>query len=415
MSVNDSPVSPAAVLYNPFGQVVPINTDAFNRLRVSTPVALFDSKQINSNGVPLYFSEFTATGGTTTYNAARASTTLACTNSVGSRALRQTRIYFNYQPGKSQFAFLTFVLGAATANVVKAAGYYDDNNGIFFRLNGTTKEIVIRSNVTGVVVNNAIAQASWNLDPLNGSGPSGLILDTIKAQILVIDFQWLGVGAVRVGFDINGIVIWAHQFNNANSITSVYMFTPNLPMRWEIVGSGTAESLEAICCSITSEGGEQTPVGVGRSVDRGGPSANWKSLASANPEQVIALRLQSGKRGPASFLDIDFIITSNQNTYWALCVNPTVGGAAVWQAVANSIMEYDVNLNTAGSRVVSNFGTILASGYISGTQRVSASPPLGALQSFAADYAGTADILSLVCHPDGNQTVAAAMSYLEPS
>jgi hypothetical protein len=307
------------------------------------------------------------------------------------------------------------VAGAKVAGVQKLIGYFDDSNGIFFRVNGLTSEMVIRSNVSGAPVDTAIPQAAWNLDRLDGTGPSGLTLDVADAQIFVCDFQWLGVGAVRVGFDIDGLIVWAHVFKNANSLTSVYMRTPNLPLRWEILGQGTASTLEAICCSVASEGGQQEPIGIGRSVDRGGAAASWKSLTSANAEQVIALRLQAGRRGPAYINDFDLITTATPNLYWAICLNPTVGGAAVWTPVTNSVLEFDVNLTASGSRIVSSFGTILASGYVAGVNRTSSVLKLGALQSFTADFAGTPDVISLVCRPDGNQSVAASLSYVEPS
>jgi hypothetical protein len=73
-----------------------------------------------------------------------------------------------------------------------------------------------------------VNQSSWNGDKLDGTGPSGLTLDPTKAQILWMDFEWLGVGSVRCGFIINGVFYVCHTFNNANLITSVYMTTATL-------------------------------------------------------------------------------------------------------------------------------------------------------------------------------------------
>ena len=223
------------------------------------------------------------------------------------------------------------------------------------------------------------------------------------------------MGAIQFGFDLNGTVVMCHQVNNANSVTQVYMATPYLPVRWEVLTTGSAGSLDAICCTVVSEGGQQQPLGISRAVDRGGAVAGWKALAATNPEQVIALRLQAGKRGPAYIQDLDFIVTASQDTYWALCINPTVGGVAVWTPLANSIVEFDINLTVAASRIVSNFGTIIASGYVSSVFRSGDLGSLGVLQNLSTDYAGTPDAVSLVMRPVGNINAAASIRFIEPS
>jgi hypothetical protein len=108
------------------------------------------------------------------------------------------------------------------------------------------------------VVDTVVAQADWNLDPMDGTGPSGVTLDATKSQILVIDKDWLGVGARRVGLNIHGVTYYVHAFFHANLSTGVYMTTANLPVRWSITNTGAVAagaSLKAICCSVISEGG----------------------------------------------------------------------------------------------------------------------------------------------------------------
>jgi hypothetical protein len=98
----------------------------------------------------------------------------------------------------------------------------------FFMQDGTTLKIVRRTYTSGSPVDTEISQSSWNGDKLDGTGASGFTLDPSKSNILFIDIEWLGVGSVRVGFVINGQLITAHTFNNANSLTTVYMQTANL-------------------------------------------------------------------------------------------------------------------------------------------------------------------------------------------
>ena len=236
--------------------------DAFSRLRVSEPLHLFASKQL-ANNQPLFWDDAVLSGAGTssTYNTNQASTTLAVSNlTAGSRA-RQTFRSFQYTPGKSQLIDLTFVSTAPAAGITKRVGYFNTNNGLYFEQAGTTLQVVTRTFTSGAVVNNAVTQANWNLDKLDGSGgagnPSGLTLDVTKTQILVIDFQWLGVGAVRFGFNINGVLYYVHQFRNANNLSLVYTQIPSLPLRYEITNDGTGgvASLTHICASVASEGG----------------------------------------------------------------------------------------------------------------------------------------------------------------
>lgn len=103
-------------------------------------------------------------------------------------------------------------------NIRKFAQYGDDVNGIGFELNGTSKNFFIKSDTSNG--DQSVPQASWNIDPMDGTGPSGLTLDTSKTQILVISIQALYVGEVRIGFDINGDIQWCHAFEHSNIVTA---------------------------------------------------------------------------------------------------------------------------------------------------------------------------------------------------
>lgn len=190
--------------------------DPFGRSRVSEPASIFDSKQIFDDQ-PLLFSTATSGGGSTSYLNGLAATRLTVGAAGGARALRQTKRYFNYQPGKAQLIFVTYNFHGAVANVSKRVGYYDDGDGVYMELNSVggnpVYSIHLRSSATGATLVSK-DQSEWNIDPLDGTGPSGYALDPTKAIILIIDFEWLGVGQVRVGFDFGGQIVYAHRFVN---------------------------------------------------------------------------------------------------------------------------------------------------------------------------------------------------------
>lgn len=312
-------------------------TDAFGRLRVSNPFGIFDSKQIASNDPYSYEEKLVGTA-TSTFQYDRSSTYLAIGTATGDRAVRQTSRYFPYVPGKSHQITCTGVFAAGKTNLSQYIGYGDDLNGLFFKLQGTTLGVVIRSSVSGSPVDTFVAQADWNIDKLDGTGASGVTIDIAKAQIFSIDFQWLGVGRIRFGVDIDGILIVVHEVLNANIISSVYIATPTLPVRYEIVNTGVtadASTLEQICCSVSSEGGYSVP-GLEFSASTG-----ITRNAVTTREPILLIRLKSafpvGEPNRRIVRVTDYGATTTGNNAYIELVhlhNPTV--TATWADIDDS-------------------------------------------------------------------------------
>lgn len=372
--------------------------DAFGRLRVSEPYTIFDSKQIFDDGdiansaenYPLFYDnqQTSGSGTSTTFNAARASTILAVSNTTAGVRVRQTRQRFNYQPGKSQLALLTAIWGTGASGITKRYGLFDDNNGLFFELNGTTFYAVKRSGASGSPVDTKVAQNDWNLDPLNGNGPSGKSLDLTKTLIMIIDYEWLGVGRVRFGFVIGGGIYYCHEFLHSNLNTAVYMSTPNLPIRASITndGTGAAASFEEICASVSSEGGFE-PHGIVRSHDNGITGVT----AGTSPTALLGIRLRSTHLGATIVPEsMGIIVTTNDTMRWSLLYNPTVASTFTYANLANSCCQ--IATGVAANTITG--GTKLASGYVSSQGRQADLPTEIALR-IGADIANTPGTLVL--------------------
>jgi hypothetical protein len=111
-----------------------------------------------------------------------------------------------------------------------------------YRGNTATNVIVSKT------VDTRIPQSAWNIDPLNGSGPSEYNLDMTKMQMFYIDYSWYGAGAVRWGFRTNkGNIIYAHKLANNNANATAYMRSGNLSGRYESV---TAPATTTITASV---------------------------------------------------------------------------------------------------------------------------------------------------------------------
>lgn len=335
--------------------------DAFARLRVATPLVLFDSKQIHDNK-PLFWDdqEVSGSGTTSVYSQDKASTTLAVGATAGKR-IRQTKMRFNYQPGKSQLVMVTLVLGDSAAGITREVGYFDDNNGMFLRSTSTGVSIVLRSNSTGSAVDTVVASSSWNVDKMDGTGPSATTLDYTKSQIFFIDFEWLGVGRIRYGFYIDGIPRYIHYEQQANLNIGVYMSTPNLPVRYSIenAGGGGVASLVHLCTTVVSEGGADNN-GVLRYA-----STNGTHVDANTPDTIYAIL---GIRLKAANLDavikevsMSLLSETNDNYEWLLIFNPNVADTFTYLNETNSVIQIargaTANVVTGGTTLNGGWGT----------------------------------------------------------
>jgi hypothetical protein len=244
------------------GAYTTTSTDAFGRLRVSNPFTLFDSSyRYKENGK--FFNTGSGVNYTGTFNNDASLYEMTLTGKNSSLIRTSTKV-FPYQPGKSLLVFNSFCFAPQITGLTQSVGYFNDTNGVYFKQNDVSKYFVMRSSTSGILSEIAIPQSSWNQDTLDGNGPSGVTLNTESSQLLFMDFEWLGVGSVRVGFVINEVFIVAHQFNYANGIgnQSTYITTATLPVRYLIESDNnypisTNRTLKQICSTVISEGGYQ--------------------------------------------------------------------------------------------------------------------------------------------------------------
>lgn len=399
-------------IYNPRPQTIQNITlaqsdaslDAFARQRFSLPYTIFDTKPLTSTSQTLFFDDLQASGGGTAINYLpnNAANRFSVTASTAGRRIRQSRMRFNYQPGLSQFVALTFNFDGIDSGVSKRIGYFDDQNGLFLENNGTNVAVVKRSFTTGSAVDTRVVQADWNLDKLDGSGESGITIDWTKSQIFIVDFEWLGVGRVRYGFFLNGKPVYVHEITNLNTLDTVYMSTPNLPIRYEIENDGTGEAstFTVICGTVVSEGA-QRPVGSTRSISRGGTEI--ENLDTGNIYPLISFRLKPTHLGvTVAFIEYQALATSVSDAFETIIYfNPTFNGTdqVSWVNVDNSALQYDV------SRDITNTisgGTILYSRYTpdpgGGTQGLGLVQPESLLK-LGSSIDGTPDEIVIAMRP----------------
>ena len=315
--------------------------DAFGRQRVSEPFTVFDNTFRYGDDTRIWGIS-TAGSGSSDPLENESSIQMSVTDASGDRVYRETKRVFQYQPGKSQLIMNTFVMNEGKANLRQRVGYFGNENGIFVELDGTTLNIVKRDYLTSAPNDTQIAQSSWNVDPLDGTGPSGVTLDMTKAQIFWIDMEWLGVGSVRTGFVINGQFLVAHIFHHANSIASVYMTTASLPIRYEIENTGATSGssvMKQICSTVQSEGG-YTP----RTESRAASTAlAGLSLSNSVPKPLVSIRLKADRQDAIVVPTyIDMYGIDNAPFRWALYQDTTITTGSWVSAGAESAVQYNV-------------------------------------------------------------------------
>lgn len=318
--------------------------DAFGRLRVSNPYTIFDNSFRTGEDTRIWDTQNTGTA-STTWLQNESSIAMDIGTADGDKCIRETTRVFQYQPGKSLLCLNTFVMEPAKTNLTQRVGFFQEHNGIMLELIDNTVYWTKRSKITGSVVNTQVAQADWNIDKLDGTGPSGITLDISKAQIMWMDLEWLGVGSVRTGFVINGQFIICHIFHHANSIDSVYMTSATLPVRYEIENTGTTAStsrLKHICNSVMSEGG-WNPIVQTRSA---GTSLTGLAMSKTVYRPLISIRLKS-----AFARDGAVVVPTTMNLYgiqsnafgYKILQNPTITGGTWVSAGDESTVEYNIS------------------------------------------------------------------------
>lgn len=392
--------------------------DAFGRLRISSPKTIFDSRLLRNDDRPLIWDEQLESGsGITASTPTIAKPYIDFTSTISTAGLftRQTKRYFNYQTGKSQLILITGVLNLSGGGTgcMRRIGYFDDNDGLFFNDNAGTYGVTIRSNDSGSPVDTTIVQANWNVDIMDGTGSSGITIDFTKSQIFVIDFQWLSVGRVRFGLEINGMLYYIHQQSQVNNYTIPYMSNPNLPIRYQIITTSASpvSTMRCICSAVISEGGEDMPSYTNSTSTSNKINAN----TTGNVYALCGIRLKTmSLNATIDVFNLSIIATTTDDFEWILCFNPTVTGGLTYSDISNSAVQHaegDI-VGSNSTTTLSDVGIIISRGY--GTQNLSPNVKIQSALKLGSTINGIRDELVLAVIPlSSNLDVRGSMTWRE--
>lgn len=328
------------------------NLDAFGRLRTAAVTNLLDIKHVYDKN-PLQVNEVTAGTATSVFNQEYARVRMS-TSANNDLVIRQSKTHPIYQPGKGQLFEASFSNFQLETNVIKRVGGFDSVqispynsgfDGFFLESNGVTNEISFQIHRSGTTVFTA-STTTWDDSIFDPTGFTWL-----NTNLMIVDYQWLGVGRMRFGMNLSGQTIYFTEHNCANNETSVYMSSPNQPIRYEIrqvgVGSGY---FDMICSQTSTEGalnGLYSTIGI-----------QHQTTTTLNTQDTkypyIGYRLKQSYHAVTSqYNSLSILNTSNDNYLLTIEFNPTISTTPTWIDIPDSPFEYSLFTGTTTATITS--------------------------------------------------------------
>lgn len=398
-----------AMDYDPFGQPIlrigqtRASYTSKNRQRVSSfKTWTYNTAQF-SNSLDSW-DEVTSNGATITQDSNQSAITMSVSATPGSKAIRQSKNVMPYIPGRPAEFSVAHRWNTPSTGLRRRAGIFDENNGIFFEDGGDQNYYcVIRSKVSGTVVENRIGRQDWNGDKFDGLGPSGIAADPNAIQLLVIEYEWYGAGSVHFNYIMNGVKHRIHSVYHSNISHDVYMSTPFLPMRFEIenINDG-AGSFVLASCSFGLEG-ESAKLGVPIVQQIPLPGI---TMATANTfYHAFSVRLKSTALSGISLLEkLQFFTTDNTTLAFRIIQNATLsGGSWVDHELPNSLIQVNTGATYTG-------GTILYRGLVPNTGMPLDIDSNGAFQIGRNTMGTASDIITIALAAFNNNKTAVGVA-----
>ncbi|WP_010291791.1 hypothetical protein [Clostridium senegalense] len=327
---------------NPYS--IPLTAFSDLRTIALTPMAGWTfNYNINSD----YIITTTANGGTATQGDSMAILSTSTANNGSSKIA--TRRVLRYSPGLGGLARFTAVFTTGVTNSQQIIGLGDDTDGFYFGYNGTDFSILRIQNGTS----NWISQANWNVDKMNGTGPSGMTLDPTKGNVYTIQFQWLGFGVINyyVTSTTTGQPILVHRIQYPNTAIVPSVYNPSFPLTAKVVNSGNTSNvvLKTPSAMAFCEGD-----GYSQAIITRNSAANSVSLSTPTNQNGLTILNTStfASKVNRTRIRLDFVSTSVQGeraVLFKLVRNATFGTTLSYTPInANtSVIQYSTTQTSA--------------------------------------------------------------------
>ena len=228
-------------------------------------------------------------------------------------------------------------------------------------LTATFSQYIAGASVAGTFV----SQSAWNIDTMDGNGPSRMTLDKTKGNVYQIGFQYLGYGNTRFAIEDpqSGLFQTCHMIRQANSRLTPVLSDPHASVIWTVsnAGSTTTTHMTGTSGAVFCEGE------VTRNIGPAFSAYGVNSDVDGVEEPVITVRSNRIFRNKVGYGEIDVstlsvtIPTSAAAHYVVIRVykNLRLTGPVNFTNVneSQSIASYD----TSATGFTSNQNTLVAS------------------------------------------------------
>ena len=345
----------------------------------------------------------------------------------GSEIIRQTFNAQRYIPSRTSNLTFAVQFDLPVSGIRRRIGLFDYENGFYFEDGGNGEYYcVLRSSTSGSINETRVPRSQWNGDKLDGTGPSEIVADPTKQQIVNFEYEWYGGGEVTTSYLINGQLRRIHTFYAANVIDGPWCKTPFLPIRCELKNTTGGQAtgryhLHQGSNSLTSEGSTElfgSPISLSLPVD-------GKTIPKDNYYPLISIRLKSTDL-KGIVLPKRFQVSNaerNADIFYKLIKNANLVGAN-WQnhPDVNGFTQYDFSATGALGTGTAIQGQVLDNGiviYAAGGSSIELEPLIyyqigrsGLNNTGLSPYSETYTI-AVAHNAAGNRNINACMTWIE--
>lgn len=336
-----------------------VDKTSTKRIKTSSKNIVF-SNTFQFSKQPDVWEESLTADATSVNDVNQSSVVMTVSATPGSKVVRQTKSVMHYVPGRSaEFNMVSTNVSVGAGHRARI-GVFDEKNGVFFE-RGVEGDlwVVVRSNVTGTPVDTRVRRTDFNIDKLDGTGPSGIVNKLGTIRTLHIEYEWYGAGDVEFAFIINGVKHPLHRFTFSNVINTSWCSTPFNPIRVELenVSANTPGVLEQYSTSYSLEG-EMRSIGIPKITGIPLPGVTVPDVFVFRP--VLSLRLKPTQLNAVAFIEeIQGFTTSNTFMVFRLVRNATIN-ATTWTDHQTNESAVQVNTNAT----TYSGGTVIALGVV---------------------------------------------------
>lgn len=358
-----------AMDYNPYGRpVVTIDDETVqhtsrNRRKVSTYEQTFFNAFQYTKDEQIWDEAVTGTA-SSTFNEYEGGVILEVGSAAGDEIIRQTRNVIQYVPGRANEAIFAVRLDPFETGVRKRFGIFDDTNGVYFEKGVDDYYVVLRKDTPTGIVEQRVPRAEWNVDQLDGTGPSLESFQEDKIQMFTIEYEWFGAGVVEFKIILDNNAYPLHRFVAGNNDEIPWSNSPYRPLRVELTNvdgiSGTHRILQG--SSAVSSEGEVGPLGREQNVTTPFTGVSTGSANELRP--VLSIRLRPDRlNGVVIPLEFQVATLDNTGLFYRVIRDTALIGASWENSSPASFAEYDY------AATAFTGGDTLQTGYVSSTNQ----------------------------------------------